>query len=80
MSRSTRKYPAGKFNFGSRKEGKRLSHSLFRQRESMAMRTGNLQDLPFRQWQMVDQWDLTDGRFYFGDWPRDESYYQLMRK
>lgn len=80
MSRSTRQYPAGKLNFGSRKKGKRLCHRLFRQCESMAMRTGNMRDLPYYQWQMVDQWDLTDGRFYFGDRPHDEWYYRLMRK
>lgn len=80
MSRCFKKHPAGKNNTGSQRKGKTLSHRLFRKRERMALRTGIERDLPFRQWLMVDQWDLTDGRMYFGDWPKDEWYARLMRK
>lgn len=81
MSRSKRKFPAGKNIWESKKEGKRICHRLFRQRERMAMRTGNERELPFRQWQIMDPWDLHDGRFYFGHWNgRNEWYDRLMRK
>ena len=80
MSRSRLKHPAGKLNWGSQKEGKVTCHRLFRHRERMAMRTGIVRNLPFRMWQIMDPWDLHDGRFYFGDWPKDDWYARLMRK
>ena len=81
MSRSRKKHPAGKLNLGSKRRGKQLSHRLFRQRERMAMITDEASMIPFHQWQVVDPWDLTDGRMYFGDRCKvDEYYKQLMRK
>ena len=79
MSRSTKKHPACKINPGSQKKGKQLSHRLFRQCERMAIRTNIIRNLPYKQWQLVDPWDLTDGRIYFGNWPKEE-YNTLMRK
>ena len=79
MSKTTRTFPAAKFTFGSRKRWKQLSHRLFRQRERMAMRTGNIGNVPYHQWQIVNQWNVTDVRVYFGDW-QDEYYRRMMRK
>lgn len=79
MSKSIKKYPAAKFTFGSRKKWKQLSHRLFRQCESMAMRTGNIHNLPFHRWQVINQYVVTDVRVYFGDW-QDEYYRRMMRK
>jgi len=37
--------------------------------------------LPFRQWELVCQWDLGgDGKQYFGHHPNEEWYVKLMRK
>ena len=54
MSRSRKHFPAGKNDLGSQKPGKKICHRLFRQRESMALRTGFLHDLPYRMWQIID--------------------------
>ena len=80
MSRSIKRYPVYKFNSGSQKKEKRISHRLFRQSERMAIKTGNERGFPFYQWQNRSQWDLNDGRLYFGHHLQEENYFRLMRK
>ena len=80
MSRSTKKHPVCKGIIGSQKKGKKFCHRLFRARESMAMRTEDERKLPFFQREIIDQWDLFDGREFFGNCTDKKHYAYMMRK
>lgn len=65
----------------SQKVGKQISHRKFRRREQMLIYTEEFGKLPFRQWEIVKQWDLGgDGKHYFGHSPGEDWYLKLMRK
>ena len=65
----------------SQKLGKQVSHRMFRRRERILIHTDMLDLLPFRQWEIVSQWDLGgDGKCYFHGDATDEWYIKLMRK
>lgn len=45
------------------------------------MHSKNYDRLPFRQWEIVNQWDLGgDGKYYCCPEPTEEWYIKLMRK
>ena len=65
----------------SQKRGKQISHRKFRRRERLLTHSEMYGRLPFRQWEIVKQWDLGgDGKCYFGHEPTAEWYIKLMRK
>ena len=65
----------------SQKRGKQICHRKFRRSEHTLVCTAQWHKLPFRQWEIVCQWDLGgDGKQYFGHHPNEEWYVKLMRK
>jgi hypothetical protein len=65
----------------SQKRGKQICHRKFRRREQTMIRANQFEKLPFRQWEIVAQWDLGgDGKHYCGHVPTVEWYIKLMRK
>ena len=65
----------------SQKRGKQISHRKFRRLEQILVHTEKYEFLPFRQWEIVMQWDLGgDGKHYCGHSPDEEWYTKLMRK
>ena len=65
----------------SQKRGKQTSHRRFRRREQEMMHSKILDKLPYRQREIVDQWDLGgDGKRYWRPEPTEEWFIKLMRK
>jgi len=65
----------------SQKQGKQMSHRMFRRREHVMVHSELFKNLPLRQWEIVEQWDLGgDGKAYWGHSPEEEWYIKLMRK
>lgn len=82
MSKSRKKTPVSTCCCcKSQKKGKQESHRKFRRRENMLVLSGKYENLPYRQWEIVEQWDLGgDGKVYWGHFPSEEWYIHLMRK
>lgn len=58
-----------------------MSHRMFRRREQDFIHLRMFECLPFRQWEIVGQWDLGgDGKTYWGHSPKEDWYVKLMRK
>jgi hypothetical protein len=65
----------------SQKQGKQACHRGFRRKERMMILTGRYETLPYRQHEIMNQWDLGgDGKAYWGHFPDREWYIKLMRK
>ena len=65
----------------SQKQRKQMSHRMFRRREHVMLHSEIFENLPLRQWEIVEQWDLGgDGKTYWGHSPGEEWYIKLMRK
>ena len=65
----------------SQKEGKKMCHRMFRRRVRTMIHTNQFGKLPYRQWEIVEPWDLGgDGKYYYRALPTDEWYIKLMRK
>lgn len=82
MSKSRKKTPVSTWCCcKSQKKGKQESHRKFRRRENMLVSSGRYEYLPYRQWEIVEQWDLGgDGKVYWGHFPSEKWYIRLMRK
>ena len=64
----------------SQKRGKQLCHRMFRRQERLIIYTNQFERLPYRQWEIVSQWDLGgDGKCYHRGDPIEEWLVKLMR-
>lgn len=58
-----------------------MSHRKFRRKERVLIQTQQFNHLPWRQLEVMEQWDLGgDGKVYWGHYPQEEWYTRLMRK
>jgi len=82
MGKSRRRTPVSTFCCcKSQKRGKQTSHRRFRRRERVMIHLMDLDKLPYRQREIVDQWDLGgDGKRYWFPEATEEWYIKLMRK
>ena len=82
MGKSKKKTPACTWCCcKSQKKGKQISHRMFRRHEHLLVLSEKYDQFPFRQWEIVDQWDLGgDGKHYCGHFPDEEWYIKMMRK
>ena len=65
----------------SQKRGKRISHRKFRRKESILLHTGKYSQLPRKQHELTESWDLGgDGKSYFHGLLNEDWYIRLMRK
>ncbi len=82
MSKSKKRTPVCTWCYcKSQKRGKQISHRKFRRYEQILVQTGEFNKLPFRQWEIVSQWDLGgDGKHFFGYHMTEDWYIRLMRK
>ena len=81
MGKSKKKTPAGTWTGHSQKRGKKYSHSRFRRCEHMLISSGHFGCLPYRQYEITEQWDLGgDGKCYWGFAPDEEWFIRAMRK
>ena len=82
MGKSRKKTPVSTWCYcKSQKRGKQICHRKYRRREQVLMHSGKYDQLPFRQWEIVEKWDLGgDGKHYCGHVPTAEWYIKLMRK
>ena len=54
---------------------------MFRRQERIMIHTNQFARLPYRQWEIVSQWDLGgDGKWYYRGDPKEEWLVKLMRK
>lgn len=81
MSKSRKRTPAGTYLGRSQKRGKQKSHGRFRRRERMLIQNERFERLPFRQYEITNQWDLGgDGKYFWGFAPDEEWFIRAMRK
>ena len=81
MSKSRKRTPAGTCLGRSQKRGKQKSHGRFRRCERMLIGSGNYDCLPFRQYEITNQWDLGgDGKCFWGFAPDEDWFVKAMRK
>lgn len=81
MGKSRKRTPVSTIYGKSQKRGKQMCHRCFRRREHVMIHVGNYDRLPYRQLEIVEQWDLGgDGKCYWGEAPSEEWYIKLMRK
>jgi hypothetical protein len=65
----------------SQKQGKLICHRKFRRKERTLIHSDKFEHLPYRQWELVSQWNLGgDGTCYFHGDSTEEWYVKLMRK
>ena len=65
----------------SQKRGKTFCHRKFRRLERIMVNMDRCERLPYRQWEIVGQWDLGgDGKRYYHGNPSEEWYIKFMRK
>ena len=82
MGKSRKRTPAGTWCCcKSQKKGKQICHRKFRRKEHVLVKLEKYSQVPFRQYEIVSQWDLGgDGKCYFGYYPDNDWYIKLMRK
>ncbi|MBQ7062876.1 MAG: hypothetical protein IJM88_06275 [Bacteroidales bacterium] len=81
MGKSRKRTPASTCLGRSQKRGKKKSHGRFRRRERMLILSGRFDRLPYRQYEITDQWDLGgDGKCFWGFAPDEEWFIRAMRK
>ena len=81
MGKSKKRTPAGTCLGRSQKRGKQKSHGRFRRREHMLILSGRFDRLPYRQYEITNQWDLGgDGKCFWGFAPEKEWFIRAMRK
>lgn len=82
MGKSKKKFPAGLYIGLSQKSGKQISHRRFRRRVHSQIQAGNYERLPYRQYEITNQWDLGgDGKAFWGFGRENEKWYvKAMRK
>ena len=58
-----------------------MSHGRFRRRERILMRCEFFDRLPYRQYEITNQWDLGgDGKWFWGFAPGEDWFIKAMRK
>ena len=82
MSKSKKKTPVGTICCcKSQKRGKQLCHRKFRRKERTMIQKGDFARLPFRMFEVTEQWDLGgEGKCFFGINHNEEWFVKLMRK
>ena len=82
MSKSKKKTPVSTICCcKSQKRGKQLCHRKFRRRERAMIQKGDYARLPFRMFEVTEQWSLGgDGKCFFGFNQDEEWFVKLMRK
>ena len=75
MGKSKKKFPCGPCIGHSQKCGKQLSHRRFRRREHILIQNGKYDNMPFRQYEITNKWNLGgDGKCFWG-FARQEEWY-----
>ena len=82
MGKSRKKTPVSTWGrCKSQKRGKTSCHRKFRRLERIMIHVDRCERLPYRQWEIVGQWDLGgDGKRYYHGNPSEEWYIKFMRK
>ena len=81
MGKSKKRTPVSTWCYcKSQKRGKQICHRKFRRKERILVLSGRFNELPYRQWELVEQWDLGgDGKHYCGYYPEEEWFIKLIR-
>ena len=81
MGKSKKRTPAGTYIGRSLKYGKQKSHGRFRRLERMLIQRGGFDRLPYRQYEITNQWSLGgDGKCFWGFAPDEDWFIRVMRK
>ena len=81
MGKSRKRMPVGTCIGCSQKRGKQMSHGRFRRRERILIRREFFDHLPYRQYEITNQWDLGgDGKRFWGFAPDEDWCIKAMRK
>ncbi len=81
MGKSKKKFPTGTWTANSQKCGKQFSHRRFRRKEKCLIQKGKYESLPYRQYELTNQWDLGgDGKAFYGFKTNEDWYAKAMRK